>query len=57
MDADQKRRKSRIAALALAIELIAIYRVTKIFRQLRAARKQVDDRGAAARVSGKDPIT
>jgi len=47
MDADQKRRKSRIAALGLAIELIALYRVTKIFRQLRAARKQGDDRGTA----------
>lgn len=57
MDADQKRRKSRIAALGLAIELIAIYRVTKIFRQLRAARKRGDDRGTAARSSGKDPIT
>jgi len=56
MDASQKRRKSRIAALGLAIELIAIYRVTKIFRQLRAARMQGDGRGTAVRSSGKEPI-
>ena len=42
MDTKQESRKSRIAALGLVIELIAIYRMTKIFRQLRAARKLGD---------------
>jgi hypothetical protein len=40
MNADPKKRKSRIATLAIAIELVALYRITKIFRSLRANREQ-----------------
>jgi hypothetical protein len=40
MNFDPKKRKSRVAALAIAIELVAIYRITKIFRSLRANRAQ-----------------
>jgi len=53
MDANPKSRTSRIAALGLVIELIAIYRMTKIFRQLRAARKQRGDSARPSAVSKK----
>ena len=45
MNSDPKKRQSRIAALAIAIELVALYRITKIFRSLRANR---EPRGEAA---------
>ena len=47
MNADAKNRKSRVAALGLVIELIAIYRMTKIFRELRARRKKAEEPGGA----------
>jgi len=43
MNSDPKKRKSRIATLAIAIELVALYRITQIFRSLRANREHRAD--------------
>jgi hypothetical protein len=55
MDAKTTSRKSRIAALGVVIELIAIYRLTKIFRELRARRNQGGEAETASRRGGKRP--
>ena len=46
MKAETKKRKSRIAALAIALELIALYRLAQTFRSIRANRKAMADADA-----------